>query len=293
MQITHVIRGEEWLSSAPLHVLLYRYLGWENKMPQFAHLPLLLKPDGNGKLSKRDGDKLGFPVFPLEWKDPKTGEISSGYREKGYLPEAVINIIAFLGWNPGTEQEIYSLQELVEAFSLEHVHKAGAKFNFEKAKWFSEHYIKTASDERLANHILPLAKEKFGTEDFEFLKKVCALLKERVSFVNDIVLANAFVFVAPATFSADAVKKLGAVNTTALSQLAGFITSIEDFSAANIEASLKQFAETQQLKMGDLMKFLRLSIVGDLSGPAVPDLMVLLGKEEIVKRVNALLKSFH
>ena len=286
MQITHVIRGEEWLSSAPLHVLLYRYLGWENKMPQFAHLPLLLKPDGNGKLSKRDGDKLGFPVFPLEFKDPKTGEISSGYREKGYLPEAVINIIAFLGWNPGTEQEIYSLEQLVDAFSMEHVHKAGAKFNFEKAKWFNEHYIKTASDERLANLILPLAKEKFGTTDFEFIKKVCALLKERVSFANDIVLANAFIFVAPATYSADAVKKLGAVNTTALSQLADFINSVSDFSAANIEAVLKQFAETQQVKLGDLMKFTRISIVGDLSGPAVPDLMVLLGKEEIGKRVN-------
>lgn len=291
MQITHVIRGEEWLSSAPLHVLLYRYLGWEDKMPQFAHLPLLLKPDGNGKLSKRDGDKLGFPVFPLEFKDPKTGEISSGYREKGYLPEAVINIIAFLGWNPGTEQEIYSLEQLVDAFSMEHVHKAGAKFNFEKAKWFNEHYIKTASDERLANHILPLAKEKFGVTDLAFLKKVCALLKDRVSFVNDIVLANSFVFVAPENYSADAVKKLGTVNTAALSQLEDFINAVSDISAATIESSLKQFAETQHVKLGDLMKFTRISIVGDLSGPAVPDLMVLLGKEEISKRVTNLLST--
>jgi glutamyl-tRNA synthetase len=288
MQITHVIRGEEWLSSAPLHVLLYRYLGWEDKMPQFAHLPLL-KPDGNGKLSKRDGDKLGFPVFPLEFKDPKTGEISSGYREKGYLPEAVINIIAFLGWNPGTEQEIYSLEELVGAFSMEHVHKAGAKFNFEKAKWFNEHYIKTASDERLANHILPLAQEKFGVNDLEFLKKVCALLKDRVSFINDIVCANSFVFAAPANYSADALKKLGSPNLTGFQNLSGFINSIEDFSAANIENSLKQFAETNEVKLGDLMKFTRISIVGDLSGPGVPDLMVLLGKEEIGKRINSFL----
>lgn len=292
MQITHVIRGEEWLSSAPLHVLLYRYLGWEDKMPQFAHLPLLLKPDGNGKLSKRDGDKLGFPVFPLEFKDPKTGEISSGYREKGYLPEAVINIIAFLGWNPGTEQEIYSLEELVEAFSLEHVHKAGAKFNFEKAKWFNEHYIKTASDERLANHILPLAKETFGVSDLVFLKKVCALLKDRVSFINDIVVANEYVFITPATYNDGAVKKLGAVNVLALSKLGDFINSISDFSAISIEASLKQFAETNEVKLGDLMKFTRISIVSDLSGPGVPDLMVLLGKEETIKRVNQFLHTF-
>ncbi len=292
MQITHVIRGEEWLSSAPLHVLLYRYLGWENNMPQFAHLPLLLKPDGNGKLSKRDGDKLGFPVFPLEFKDPKTGEISSGYREKGYLPEAVINIIAFLGWNPGTEQEIYSLEELVDAFSMEHVHKAGAKFNFEKAKWFNEHYIKTASDERLANHILPLAKEKFGVVDLEFLKKVCALLKDRVSFMNDIVLANAFVFAAPANYSAHAVKKLGTVDIAALSKLDIFINSISDFSAISIEHALKETAEINGLKLGDMMKLLRISIVGDLSGPAVPDLMVLLGKEETIKRVNQFLQIF-
>ncbi len=292
MQITHVIRGEEWLSSAPLHVLLYRYLGWEDKMPQFAHLPLLLKPDGNGKLSKRDGDKLGFPVFPLEFKDPKTGEISSGYREKGYLPEAVINIIAFLGWNPGTEQEIYSLEQLVDAFSMEHVHKAGAKFNFEKAKWFNEHYIKTASDERLANHILPLAKEKFGVSDLEFLKKVCALLKDRVSFINDIVIANEYVFKTPANYSADALKKLGSVNTAALSQLGDFINSVPDFSSASVENALKEFAETQQVKLGDLMKFTRISIVGDLSGPGIPDLMVLLGKEETIKRVNQFLDTF-
>ncbi|MGE0634987.1 MAG: glutamate--tRNA ligase [Bacteroidia bacterium] len=292
MQITHVIRGEEWLSSAPLHVLLYRYLGWENKMPQFAHLPLLLKPDGNGKLSKRDGDKLGFPVFPLEFKDPKTGEISSGYREKGYLPESVINIIAFLGWNPGTEQEIYSLEQLVDAFSMEHVHKAGAKFNFEKAKWFNEHYIKTASDERLANHILPLATEKFGVPDLEFLKKVCALLKDRVSFVNDIVLTNSYVFAAPANYSPEALKKLGTPNLQGLGNLEGFINSIEEFSPATIESALKQFAEMQQVKLGDLMKFTRISIVGDLSGPGVPDLMVLLGKEETIKRVNRFLQTF-
>lgn len=286
MQITHVIRGEEWLSSAPLHVLLYRYLGWEHAMPQFAHLPLLLKPDGNGKLSKRDGDKLGFPVFPLEFKDPKTGEISSGYREKGYLPEAVVNIIAFLGWNPGTEKEIYSLEELVGAFSLEHVHKAGAKFNFEKAKWFNEHYIKTASDERLANHILPLAKEKFGVNDIEFLKKVCALLKERVSFVNDIVSANAYIFSAPENYNTS---KLGLKNSEQISQLGNFILSLSDFTFTGIENALKQFAENNQVKTGELMKFLRVAIVGDLAGPAIPDLILLLGKEEIAARVRKLL----
>ena len=292
MQITHVIRGEEWLSSAPLHVLLYRYLGWENKMPQFAHLPLLLKPDGNGKLSKRDGDKLGFPVFPLEFKDPKTGEISSGYREKGYLPEAVINIIAFLGWNPGTEQEIYSLEELEEAFSMEHVHKAGAKFNFEKAKWFNEHYIKATPDENLAEMILPLAKEKFGVTDIKFLKHVCALLKDRVSFLNDMVTGNEYIYKTPATYIDGAMKKLGSVNVPALSKLGDYINSISDFSALAIENSLKEFAETNEIKLGDLMKFTRLSIVGDLSGPGVPDLMVLLGKEETIKRVNQFLQTF-
>ena len=228
----------------------------------------------------------------MEIKDPKTGEISSGYREKGYLPEAVINIIAFLGWNPGTEQEIYSLEELVDAFSMEHVHKAGAKFNFEKAKWFNEHYIKTASDERLANHILPLAQEKFGVNNLEFLKKVCALLKDRVSFINDIVVANEYVFIAPANYSPDALKKLGSLNLQGFQNLEGFINSISDFSAANIENSLKQFAETNEIKLGDLMKFARLSIVGDLSGPGVPDLMVLLGKEETIKRVNRFLQTF-
>ncbi len=293
MQITHVIRGEEWLSSAPLHVLLYRYLGWENKMPQFAHLPLLLKPDGNGKLSKRDGDKLGFPVFPLEFKDPKTGEISSGYREKGYLPEAVINIIAFLGWNPGTEQEIYSLEELEEAFSMEHVHKAGAKFNFEKAKWFNEHYIKATPDENLAEMILPLAKEKFGVTDIKFLKHVCALLKDRVSFMNDIVAGNEYIYKAPENYSAEALKKLGTPNLQGLQDLVGFINSISDFSSANIETSLKQFAESNEVKLGDLMKFTRISIVGDLSGPAVPDLMVLLGKEETIRRLGYLILKLH
>ena len=196
MKITHVIRGEEWLPSAPLHVLLYQFLGWESAMPKFAHLPLLLKPDGKGKLSKRDGDRLGFPVFPLQWTDPNTKEISSGYREKGYFPEAFINMLALLGWNPGTEHELFSLEELVQAFSFEHIHKSGAKFNPEKARWFNQQYLWKKSDEELAKEFRN-SEFRIQNSEFEFIEKVCALVKEKATFVSDFWNLSSYIFIPP------------------------------------------------------------------------------------------------
>jgi len=287
MQISHVIRGEEWLPSAPLHVMLYRYLGWEKSMPKFAHLPLLLKPDGNGKLSKRDGDRLGFPVFPLEWTDPKTNEISSGYKQKGYLPEAVLNMLAFLGWNPGTEQEIFSKKELIEAFSLENIHKAGAKFDFEKAKWFNAEYIKKLADEELADLVKDIVTAKFGNQDAGYLVRAVSLVKERLVFLNDIELFG-YLFQATEKYGETPLSKI--VNIKASSFNPGaFETFLKEYTStdtAALETTLKDFANSNEIKAGDLMKFLRVSLVGELSGPAIPDLIVLLGVEETGRRVT-------
>lgn len=285
MKITHVIRGEEWLPSAPLHVMLYRFLGWEQAMPKFAHLPLLLKPDGNGKLSKRDGDRLGFPVFPLEWTDPVTKEISSGYKQKGYLPEAVLNMLAFLGWNPGTAQEIFTKEELIEAFSLEHIHKAGAKFDFEKAKWFNAEYIKQLSNEALASLVKSQVETKFGAQADCYLAKAVGLVKERLVFLNDI--ENfAYLFKAIASYDAGSISKISNIkenfNTEQFENTINQTTS----DATEIEAALKEFAANTQLKVGGLMKFLRVSLVGELSGPTIPELILLFGKEETLKRVK-------
>ncbi|HNY56461.1 MAG TPA: glutamate--tRNA ligase family protein, partial [Chitinophagales bacterium] len=287
MQISHVIRGEEWLPSAPLHVMLYRYLGWEKSMPKFAHLPLLLKPDGNGKLSKRDGDRLGFPVFPLEWTDPKTNEISSGYKQKGYLPEAVLNMLAFLGWNPGTEQEIFSKEELIEAFSLENIHKAGAKFDFEKAKWFNAEYIKKLADEELADLVKDIVTTKFGNQDAGYLVRAVSLVKERLVFLNDIELFG-YLFQATEKYGETPLSKI--VNIKASSFNPGaFETFLKEYTSTDtvaLETTLKDFANSNEIKTGDLMKFLRVSLVGELSGPAIPDLIVLLGVEETGRRVT-------
>lgn len=285
MQISHVIRGEEWLPSAPLHVLLYRYLGWEEVMPKFAHLPLLLKPDGNGKLSKRDGDRLGFPVFPLEWTDPKTNEISSGYKQKGYLPEAVFNMLAFLGWNPGTEQEIFTQDELIEAFSIENIHKAGAKFDFEKAKWFNAEYIKQLPNERLAELVKDIVTSTFGTQDTDYLINAVALVKERFVFLNDIE-HFAYLFKATEIYDATALSKINNIKDSFNAD--AFETALQQSAAdhTSIETSLKEFAASNSIKVGDLMKFLRVSLVGELSGPTIPDLIVLLGKEESTKRIR-------
>jgi glutamyl-tRNA synthetase len=286
MQISHVIRGEEWLPSAPLHVLLYRFLGWEKSMPKFAHLPVVLKPDGNGKLSKRDGDRLGFPVFPLEWTDPKTNEISSGYKQKGYLPEAVINFLAFLGWNPGTEQEIFSKEELIEAFSLEHTHKAGAKFDFEKAKWFNAEYIKKLSNEELAGLVKDIVNQKFGEQEISYLTSALSLVKERLIFLNDIEQFG-YLFQATEKYDETTLSKINNIKESFNADaFESFIQQNTNTDAATIETSLKEFATNNTIKVGDLMKFLRVSLVGELSGPTIPDLIVLFGKEESIKRIK-------
>ena len=207
MEVSHVIRGEEWLPSAPLHVMLYRAFGWEDTMPQFAHLPLLLKPDGNGKLSKRDGDRLGFPVFPLDWHNPETGEVSSGYRERGYLPEAVVNMLALLGWNPGNDQELMTMDELIKLFSIEHISKSGAKFNVEKAKWFNHEYLQKCSDERIAEMFLPQLKEHGIDAPMDYVVKVCGMMKERISFPSELWDQTHYFFVAPTEYDPKAVAK--------------------------------------------------------------------------------------
>jgi glutamyl-tRNA synthetase len=287
MQISHVIRGEEWLPSAPTHVLLYRYLGWENVMPQFAHLPLLLKPDGNGKLSKRDGDRLGFPVFPLEWKDPFSKEVSSGYREKGYFPDAFINILALLGWNPGTNQEILSMEELIQLFSLEKVHKAGAKFDPEKAKWFNQQYLRKHSDTELASMVQPLLKEKGLNFSESFVAGICRLMKERATFVKDIVEQGSFFFAAPHDYDQDVIRKKWKDNSSRIIlDLAERFAAVAAFDAHTLETAFKNYLEEKQLAMGAAMNILRLVVTGSGTGPSMFEIMALLGKEESLNRMR-------
>ena len=287
MEVSHVIRGEEWLPSAPLHVLLYRAFGWEDTMPEFAHLPLLLKPDGNGKLSKRDGDRLGFPVFPLEWHDPKTGEVSSGYRESGYLPEAVINFLALLGWNPGNDQEIMSMDELIRLFDLHRCSKAGAKFDYEKGKWFNHEYILLKSNEEIANLFMPILKEHGVEAPMETVVTVVGLMKGRVSFVKELWETCKFFFVAPESYDEKTVKKRWKENSAELMLKAKeLILSIEDFSAENIEKVLNEWITSNELGMGLVMNGLRLMLVGAGKGPHIHEILELLGKEEAVKRID-------
>lgn len=287
MEITHVIRGEEWLPSAPLHVLLYRAFGWTNTMPEFAHLPLLLKPEGNGKLSKRDGDRLGFPVFPLEWKDPKTGDISSGYRESGYFPEAVINFLALLGWNSGTEQEIFSMDELIQLFSLDRVSKSGAKFDYEKGKWFNHQYLIKKSNEEIADLFQPILKEVGITADKDKVTYIVGLVKERVHFVKELWGETSFFFVAPKTYDEKAVQKRWKEETpTQLRELSDLLSDINDFSSAEkLEETVKAWLEEKAYNIGAVMNPLRLSLVGELKGPHVFDILVVLGKEESIGRI--------
>lgn len=292
MQITHVIRGEEWLPSAPLHVWLYRSLGWEKTMPQFAHLPLLLKPDGNGKLSKRDGDRLGFPVFPLEWEDPKSGEISSGYRESCYLPDAVINFLAFLGWNPGTEQEIFSLDELVRAFSFERCSKSGAKFDVEKAKWYNHQYIQLKSDEELAKMFLPILKEKNIEAKPETTAKIIGLVKSRVNFVKELWDQTSFFFEAPRSYDEKTVRKRWKANTPdEMKALIEVLRNIGDFSSKNQEIIVKQWIEKEGLHLGNIMNAFRLAVVGEGKGPHMFDITEIIGKEETIRRLEQAIKT--
>ena len=291
MLVSHVIRGEEWLPSAPLHVLLYEAFGWADTMPDFVHLPLLLKPDGKGKLSKRDGDRLGFPVFPLEWHDPKSGEISSGYRESGYLPEAVVNFLALLGWNPGDDTEIMSMDELIAKFSLDHCSKSGAKFDFEKGKWFNHKYIQEVPDATLAEMFKPILKENgVNVEDFsdEYITRAVAMVKDRVNFVRDLWDVTRFFFIAPAEYDEKAVKKRLKVDSPAvMTELVEVLRGLEDFSCAAAEPAVLGWITDKGYHMGNVMNAFRLTVVGECKGPHMFDITELIGKEETVKRVLA------
>jgi len=287
MKITHVIRGEEWLPSAPLHVLLYRYLGWEDSMPKFAHLPLILKPDGNGKLSKRDGDRLGFPVFPLEWKDPSSGETSSGYRENGYLPEAFINMLAFLGWNPGTPQEIFSLDELVEAFSLERVGKSGSKFDPEKTKWFNQQYLRSKSGEELAKLLQPILNEENINANADYVAKVAELMKERATFTKDILDEGRYFFEEITSYDAKTVKKKWKEDTPAIMQeLLAELENVDPFTTENIEQHFQAYLERKGFGFGKVGPGFRLLVTGKGMGPSMFEICAVLGKEKVIKRMK-------
>ena len=287
MEITHVIRGEEWLPSAPLHVMLYEAFGWADTMPQFAHLPLLLKPDGKGKLSKRDGDRLGFPVFPLQWTDPKTGETSRGYREDGYFPEAVINFLALLGWNPGTEQELFTLDELVPLFDITKCSKAGAKFAYDKGIWFNHEYILKKSADDIAQLFLPIVREHCPDETLERVTAVTAMMKDRVSFVKELWPLCSFFFVAPTTYDEKTVKKRWREDSAQqLTELIAVLESIDDFSLQNQERIVHAWIEQQGYKLGNIMNAWRLTLVGEGKGPGMFDISAFLGKDETIRRMR-------
>ena len=287
MEISHVIRGEEWLPSAPLHVLLYRAFGWEDTMPQFAHLPLLLKPDGKGKLSKRDGDRLGFHVFPLEWHDPKTGEVSNGFREQGYFPEAVINFLALLGWNPGTEQEMFTLQQLVEAFDISKCSKAGAKFDYQKGIWFNHEYILQKSDEEIAHLFAPIVANNGVDESLERITQVVHMMKDRVNFVKELWPLCSFFFLPPIEYDEKTVKKRWKEDSgKVLGQLCGVLERITDFSVEGQETIVKAWIEKMGYKLGDVMNAWRLALVGEGKGPGMFDISAFLGKEETIRRTR-------
>jgi len=292
MKITHVIRGEEWLSSLPLHVLLYRALGWEETKPRFAHLPLILKPQGKGKLSKRDGDKMGFPVFPLEWKDPATGEVFRGYREDGYFPEAFINLLALLGWNPGTEQELFTLDELTELFTLERVVKSGSRFDPEKAKWFNRHYFQQKTDEELVMLFQPVLVEKGIAVASEKIKTIVAEIKERCAFVSDLWEQGGYFFEAPVAYDEKTVKKRWKEDTPGqLSAVAALFETVENWQAEAIKESFSAFMNEKGWGFGVIMNPLRLSLVGGNMGPDLFKICEVLGKEETILRIKSALEK--
>jgi glutamyl-tRNA synthetase len=282
METSHVIRGEEWLPSMPLHSLLYKAFGWE--APEFAHLPLILKPVGNGKLSKRDGDKMGFPVFPLEWKSEEG--VSSGYREKGFFPEAVVNFLALLGWNDGTDQEIFSLEELAQKFDLNRVHKAGAKFDPEKNKWFNHHYLQQQSDERLAEAFAPTLAEKGIVVEKDTLIRIVSSIKERANFVSEFWDLADYFFVAPTTYDEKAAKNWKEDTPHLMQQLISVLENIGDFTSVNIETIVKDWMTKNEIGMGKVMQPFRLSLVGALKGPHLFDIVELIGKDETIKRLE-------
>lgn len=288
MEISHVIRGEEWLPSCPLHVMLYRAFGWESTMPQFAHLPLLLKPEGSGKLSKRDGDRLGFPVFPLQWLDPKTKETSSGYRESGYLPQAVVNMLALLGWNPGTEQEIFSLEELVEAFSIDRISKHGARFDLEKAKWFNHQYLQKLENASLTEVFLQDLKQRGIECDFAKAEAIVGLIKERCSFAKELWDNGDYFFVAPESYAEKALKKRWKEGTSErMIEIVSHLRELEDDNwAQRAEDFLMEYIKTNELNMGQIMNSIRLAVVGDTRGCSMLDIFAVLGKDESLRRIS-------
>ena len=287
MCISHVIRGEEWLPSAPLHVLLYEAFGWADTMPQFAHLPLLLKPEGKGKLSKRDGDRLGFPVFPLEWHDPKTGEVSSGYRESGYFPEAVVNFLALLGWNPGTEQELFSLDELVKAFDISRCSKAGAKFDYQKGIWFNHEYILHKSNEEIAHLFAPVVANNGIDEPMERIIQVVGLMKDRVNFVKELWPLCSFFFIAPLSYDEKTVKKRWKENSAqVMAELGDVLERLTDFSLEHQEHEVLAWVESKGYRLGDVMNAFRLALVGEGKGPGMFDISAFLGKGETLRRLR-------
>lgn len=292
MRITHVIRGEEWLPSLPLHVLLYRAFGWEDTMPRFAHLPLILKPVGNGKLSKRDGNKMGFPVFPMEFTDPASGEKWHGYKEDGYFPEAFINMLALLGWNPGTEQEIFTLEELAKLFSLEHVNKSGARFNPDKAKWFNHKYLIAKPDAELADLIAPYLQADGLEYDKPKVERICALMKERYNFVSELYEDCRFFFVAPTEYVEKDAKKYWKEDAPALmSELTEILKSIDDYSFANTEKVISAWITEKELGFGKVMNPFRVAIIGAAKGPHMFDVIEIIGKEETLRRMEKALEA--
>lgn len=297
MLVSHVIRGEEWLPSAPLHVLLYEAFGWTDTMPQFVHLPLLLKPDGKGKLSKRDGDRLGFPVFPLEWHDPKSGNVSSGYRESGYLPEAVVNFLALLGWNPGDDTEVMSMDELIAKFDFHHCSKSGAKFAFEKGKWFNHTYLQAMDDARLAELFKPVMLEHgVNPEAFsdEYIRRAVAMVKSRVNFVSELWEHARFFFVAPEEYDPKAVKKRWSADTPRIMrELVGKLNAAGDFASAALEPQILGWIAEKEYHLGNVMNAFRLAVVGECKGPHMFDITELMGREETVRRIEAAVERIH
>ncbi|TBW27732.1 glutamate--tRNA ligase [Gramella sp. KN1008] len=292
MEITHVIRGEEWLPSLALHYMLYRAFGWE--APEFAHLPLILKPQGKGKLSKRDGEKMGFPVFPLEWKDPKSGETSAGYREDGYFSEAVVNMLAFLGWNPGTEQEFFELEELTKAFELERVHKGGAKFDPEKTKWFQQHYIQLADNDLLTEEFQKVLKKQEIEAETEYVHAVVDLIKERVVFVEDFWDQGYFFFIAPTSYEPKDSKKAWKEDTNELmSELIEVLKAQDEFEAEKLQNEVKSWIKSKEIGFGKVMMPLRIALVGALQGPDLYKIAEFVGKKETIKRIETAIETIH
>ena len=284
MKITHAFRGDEWLPSAPVHIMLWKYLGWEDEMPEWAHLPLILKPDGKGKLSKRDGDRLGFPVFAMDWKDPATGEVTKGFREMGFLPEAFINMLALLGWNEGSEKEIFTREELIAAFSMERVHKSGAKFNFEKAKWFNHEWIKNTPDEIIAAELKKQGGDKL-TDDK--ILRIASLIKERCTFLTDLWPNADFFFETPAEIDVDSIRpKWNSEKRNFFSELTEELKNISAWQAHELENAFKELAGSKNIKAGDVLLPLRIMLVGKKSGPGVFDIAEIIGREETLKRIS-------